>query len=186
MPDGGASIAAIVTIVAGTAQAGAAIAGGISKRKAAKQTAALEQQRLDLTRKSRELNIRRQRAQLRRESRRKRAQLINTAAARGGLFTSSAGQGAQAIQSSTQRELGFIDAGAGLASQADAITSQQINLDAATARSNALTQTLSGIASGGGTAVGAFKDGNPCGGGGTETATSTLGADNLSSIQGSS
>lgn len=149
MPQG----AAIAMVVLAVVQAVVAVKGAQDAKSAAKKTAALEQQRLDLQRQEQEMNAARERARLQRDSRTKRASLANRASAQGALNTSPFEGAYSAIDQTRGRELNFVNQGLSLAQQSDDITSRQIDLSRSIKIDNANSALMSGLLEAGKTAA---------------------------------
>lgn len=158
-------IAAVVTIVAAVAQVATSLRAGQEEKEAAKREQDQRQRRLQLQQQQRNLEKQRREAQLRRESRRRTASIVNRSFAQGARFSTSFAGATSAIAAGQARESTFLSQTEALASQADAITSEQINDDAARRRSNATQSQISGAFQGLGTAASALGSLNLGGGG---------------------
>lgn len=110
--------------------------------------AKLQQERLNLERQRRALELASQRARLRREQRAKTAAIVNQGAAQGILRSTAVTGAVNATGQNTLRERTYLDQTASLADQADNITSQQIEQDAANQRRNNLITGINTTASG--------------------------------------
>lgn len=123
-----------------------AVVSTVTQMQAANDQKKARQRQLEIEAKQREMTRLSQDLRLRREARAKEAMILNSVA-RSGPNESSSFTGAQtAVNSNLARELKFSEQGAVLAKDADAVTAEQIRLDASRQRNQALFSGISSVA----------------------------------------
>lgn len=119
----GDPVTTVIGLALTAAGTGYTIHSGEEAKKDAKKRARIQAQQ-------RQLEIRRQRAELARQSRIRRAAVVNTAANTGAMTTSMYANAAQGILSRERGERTYLDMGLDLAFQGDQISKNQVMRDA--------------------------------------------------------
>lgn len=152
---------AVISIVSQVISVGMKLQAASQAKKDAKRRAALQQAQLDITSRQRAAEQERQRISVARSARARRASVLNTAAGAGVVFTSPVEGARQGITSQAGGDINFINQGAALATQADAITGQQISLAQDIAVANAASSQFSAVVGGIGSIASTIEDAPP-------------------------